>query len=108
MLGRAGHAEIFIFTALEVEVLHFAISVGIIAVEADALQCGGNEAEVTLVGQFHAQYVGIASIAGLGQDIVSMVVVGVVGDALVNDEIIDFLVEKSCTDQSNALNSIRH
>lgn len=57
---------------LEVEVVHLGVGVGVRTIETDTFQCGGDEAEVALIGQFYAQQVGVAGVFGLGDFLYSL------------------------------------
>ena len=54
------------------------MGVGVRTIETDTFQCGSNEAEVALIGQFYAQQVGVAGVFGLGELLVFVVLIGVV------------------------------
>lgn len=92
MFGRPRHTQILlVFATFKVEVVHAAVSICVVSIETDALQGGSNKPEVTLICYFHSEQIGVAGIAGLGKYVVFVIVVCVVGDALVYDEVIDFL-----------------
>ncbi len=77
------------------------MGVGVRTIETDTFQCGSNEAEVALIGQFYAQQVGVAGVFGLGELLVFVVLIGVVTDDLIDDKVIDLLVEDTCADQTD-------
>ena len=52
------------------------MSVGVRTVETDAFQCGSDESEVTLIGQFYSQQIGVAGVFGLGELLVFVVLGG--------------------------------
>ena len=82
------------------------MGVGVCTVETDTFQCGSNEAEVALIGQFYAQQVGVAGVFGLGELLVFVVLIGVVTDDLIDDKVIDLLVEDTCADQTDTFEVI--
>lgn len=71
------------------------MGVGVRTIETDTFQCGGDEAEVALIGQFYAQQVGVAGVFGLGELLVFVVLIGVVTDNLIDDKVIDLLKENN-------------
>ena len=76
--------------------------IGVSSVKADALQGRGDESEVALVREFYSEQVGVARILGLCESSIYITLILVVGADLVYDEIIDFLVEDTSTDQTDA------
>ena len=76
--------------------------IGVSSVKADALQGRGDESEVALVREFYSEQVGVARILGLCESSIYIALIFVVGADLVYDEIIDFLVEDTGTDQTDA------
>lgn len=100
--GDPGRDRSFlVLTTFEVEVVHLGVGVGVRTIETDTFQCGSNEAEVALIGQFYAQQVGVAGVFGLGELLVFVVLIGVVTDDLINDKVIDLFVEDACADQTD-------
>ena len=79
------------------------MSVGVCTVKSDAFQCRSDEAEITLISQFHTKQVGITCVFGLGELLLFIVLVGIVTNHLIDNEIVDFLIEDTCTDQTDAL-----
>ena len=77
------------------------MSVGVRTVETDAFQCGSDEAEVTLIGQFYSQQIGVAGVFGLGELLVFVVLLGVVTENLIDDKGIDLLIKYTCTHQTD-------
>ena len=101
MLWRAGQAEAaLVLTTFEVEVLHTAVAVGVVAVETDALQGRSDEAEVALVTQFNAEQVGVTRVARLAELGIDIAVPFVVAEGLIHDEIVNFLVEEAGADHT--------
>lgn len=100
--GDPGRDRSFlVLTTFEVEVVHLGVGVGVRTIETDTFQCGGDEAEVALIGQFYAQQVGVAGVFGLGELLVFVVLIGVVTDNLIDDKVIDLFVENTCADQTD-------
>ena len=107
MLRRTRQAQTaFILTSLEVEVIHAGVRVSVCSVEADALQGRGYETEIALIGYLHTQQVGVTRVTRLAELGIRGAVVIVVAHSLVYDEIIDFLVEDTGTDKTDALEVI--
>ena len=102
MLRRSREAQTaFILASFEVEVIYPGIRIGVCSVETDAFQCGSDESEVTLIGQFYSQQIGVAGVFGLGELLVFVVLIGVVTDDLIDDKVIDLFVENTCADQTD-------
>ena len=76
------------------------ISIG--SVETDTLQGRGDKAEIALVRELYTEQVGVTRILGLREASIYITLVFVVGTDLVYDEVIDFLVENTGTDQTDA------
>ena len=97
------HAEaIIILAAFEVEILYTGVCISIGSVETDTLQGRGDKAEIALVRELYTEQVGVTRILGLREASIYITLVFVVGTDLVYDEVIDFLVENTGTDQTDA------
>ena len=104
MLRRTRQAQTaLVFAAFELEVIHLRIGVGVVGVDTYALKSRSDETEVALQSHFHAQNVGIARIAWLGEFGVGNALILVVVESLVDNKVVDRLVENASAHQSNAL-----